>query len=63
MFLKLFILSVLLAALALVALGIRLLLERNAEFPDNSCSLKEETLDECSECTMKDIFNCKKTEK
>lgn len=59
MFLKLFILSIFLAALALVGLGIRLLAGKDNEVRDQSCSLEENgSLAECTGCTIRDLINC-----
>ena len=61
MFLTVFILSVLLVAVVLLALGIKMLLVKNAGFPEHSCLLEDEegAVNECSACSLKDIVECK----
>ncbi len=62
MFLKIFILSVILVALTILALGIKLLFDKNAEFTMHSCAPdSDKTLDKddaCVKCDLNDLVNC-----
>lgn len=66
MFLKLFIVSVILLAFTMLALGVKLLFDRDVSFTHHSCALEEEKLNNvggCLGCQIKDIANCAENEK
>lgn len=61
MFIKLFILSIIIVAIVLLALGIKLLFDPNAEFTSHSCKLDDEhpnSLSGCSKCQIEDLADC-----
>ena len=61
MFLKVLIISVFLVAFAMLALGVKMLFNRNAEFTVHSCSLEDGEVDEygaCAKCQLKDLADC-----
>lgn len=61
MFVKVLILSVVIVAFVMLALGIKLLFDPNAEFQAHSCALDNGEPDEygtCSKCQLKDLANC-----
>lgn len=61
MFFKLLIISVVLVAIIMLALGIKLLFDPKAEFSAHSCALEDGSLDKdsaCSKCQLKDLANC-----
>ena len=61
MFLKLMLLSVILVSLILLALGVKLLFDKNARFEVHSCALEGGKVDDsgtCSLCQMKDLADC-----
>jgi hypothetical protein len=61
MYFKLLIISVLLVAVIMMALGIKLLFDKNARFEAHSCALEGGPLDEtgaCAGCQLKDLTNC-----
>ena len=61
MFLKLLIISVVLVAIVMIALGIKLWLNPNAEFTVHSCALEDGNPDEegiCYKCQLKDLSDC-----
>ncbi len=65
MFLKLLIISIVLVALTMLLFGIKLLFNKEAEFPAHSCTSKKgEPIDQeaCSACDLKDIVNCPENE-
>lgn len=65
MFLKLFIVSVILVAFTMLALGVKLLFDKDATFTHHSCALEDEKLNNvggCLSCQIKDIANCTKKE-
>ena len=64
MLVKTLIISVILVAIIMLALGIKLLFNKNAEFRVHSCALKESTPDEegvCPRCELKDLSDCPET--
>jgi len=66
MFLKLFLVSVILVAFTMLALGVKLLFDRDASFTHHSCALEDEKLNNvggCLGCQIKDIANCTEKEK
>ena len=61
MFLKVLIISVVIVAFTMLALGVKMLFNRNAEFTVHSCSLEDGDLDEngaCAKCQLKDLADC-----
>ena len=61
MLIKLLIISVILVGIMLLAMGIKLLLNRNSGFPAHSCALEDGSLDEtgaCYKCELKDLASC-----
>ncbi len=61
MILKVLILSVIIVAFVMLALGVKMLFNRNAEFTVHSCSLESGDLDEngaCAKCRLKDLADC-----
>lgn len=64
MYLKLLILSVILVAFTMLALGVKMLFDKNASFTGHACGLKNEKLDNtgaCASCGIKEIANCPET--
>lgn len=65
MFLKLFIVSVILVAFTMLALGVKMLFDRDASFTHHSCALEDEKLNNvggCLGCQIKEIANCTEKE-
>ena len=63
MFVKLLIVSLVLVAFVMLALGVKLWFDPNAEFSSHSCALDNGELDEngaCSKCQLKELANCPK---
>jgi len=61
MFLKLFIISVILVAIIMLALGVKMLFDPKAEFLTHSCALEDGKRDDygvCTKCQIKDLANC-----
>ena len=61
MFVKLLIVSLVLVAVVVLALGVKLWFDPNAEFTSHSCALDSGELDEngaCSKCQLKELANC-----
>ncbi len=61
MYLNLFIISVFLVAVIMLALGVKLLFDRNARFEAHSCGIEAGDVDEfgaCAKCQIKDLANC-----
>ena len=61
MFLKLIILSVILVALIMLALGIKMLFDPKAEFTVHSCALDDGNTDKdgaCYKCQLKELSDC-----
>lgn len=66
MFLKILILSVILVAFTMLALGIKLLFDRDASFTHHSCVAEDQELNNvggCLGCQIKDSANCTDIEK
>lgn len=65
MFIKVFILSVGLVAFTILALGIKLLFNREASFTEHACAMEDgelNTVGECSGCEIKELSNCTNSE-
>lgn len=61
MYLQLLIISVILVSLIMLALGVKLLFDKNARFEVHSCALEEGSTDEfgaCTKCQLKELANC-----
>ena len=61
MFVKLLIVSLMLVAFVVLALGVKLWFDPDAEFSSHSCALDNGELDEdgaCSKCQLKELANC-----
>ncbi len=61
MYFKLLIISAILVAFIMLALGIKLLFDKNARFEAHSCALEDGSLNDdgaCSRCQLKNIANC-----
>ncbi|MFO7790981.1 MAG: hypothetical protein R6V32_10455 [Bacteroidales bacterium] len=62
MFLKLLIVSVILVAFVMLALGVKMLFDKNAEFEMHSCSAGDKKNDsgepDCSSCQLKEVADC-----
>jgi hypothetical protein len=65
MFLKILILSVILLAFTMLALGVKLLFNKEATFTGHACSLEDGKLNEtsgCVGCGIQDVANCSEKE-
>jgi hypothetical protein len=65
MFLKILIVSVILVAFTMLALGIKLLFNKEASFSEHACALENGELNmdgSCASCKIKELANCKKNE-
>ena len=62
MFIKLLIISIILVAIIMLALGVKLLFNPKAEFSGHTCAFEfQEGLDKnnaCSKCQLKDLADC-----
>ncbi len=61
MFLKLLIASIILVAIIMLALGIKMIFDPNAEFTAHSCALEDGKTDKygaCAMCQIKDLSHC-----
>ncbi len=61
MFLKTLIISVILVAFVMLALGVKLLFDKNATFTAHSCALDDGELNNdgvCTKCELKDMDDC-----
>jgi len=61
MFIKVLIISIILVAFIVLALGIKLWFNPDAEFSAHSCRLEDGSLDKdgvCSMCQLKDLADC-----
>ncbi len=66
MFLKLFIISAILVAIIMLALGVKMLFDPKAEFIAHSCALeggKPDDFGVCAKCRIKDLANCPENRK
>ncbi|UCH15772.1 MAG: hypothetical protein JSV22_07340 [Bacteroidales bacterium] len=66
MFLKLFIISVILVAIIMLALGVKMIFNPNAEFMAHSCAFDESKTDSqaiCAKCRIKDLAICPENRK
>jgi hypothetical protein len=62
MFLKLLLVSFILVAFVMLALGVKLLFDKKAEFEMHTCAFEDDqSIDEqvdCSSCQIKEIADC-----
>ena len=61
MIVKTVIITIILVAIIMIALGVKLLFDKNAEFTVHSCSLESGNTDQegaCYKCHEKDTGNC-----
>lgn len=61
MFLKILIISIILVAIIMLALGVKLLFNPDAKFEAHSCALDGGELDSegaCSNCHIRDLADC-----
>lgn len=66
MFIKSLIISVILVSIVMLALGVKLLFNKDAEFTAHSCALDDGNSDEneaCSKCGLKDLVDCPENKK
>jgi len=67
MFLATLIISIILVAIIMLALGLKMLSDKNAEFTVHSCALEnDENLDKdltCSKCQLRDLIDCPEKKK
>jgi hypothetical protein len=65
MFLKLLIVSFILVAFVMLALGVKLLFDKNAEFELHSCAFDDnKNIDkelDCSSCQLKKVADCQES--
>ncbi len=55
------IITVILVGIVMLALGVKLLFNKDAEFTAHSCALDDDTTDKnvaCSKCDLKDLVDC-----
>lgn len=65
MYLNILIVTVILVAFSMLALGVKLLFDKNATFTHHSCALEDEELNNvggCFACQIKDIASCSEME-
>jgi hypothetical protein len=63
MFFKIFLISIVLVAIVMLALGVKMLFDPKATFEAHSCTLGEgDDPENCIGCQVKDIANCRKEE-
>jgi hypothetical protein len=61
MIIKTILISVILVAIVMLALGIKMLFDKNAKFTVHSCSLEHEEIDSddaCYKCQLKNMSDC-----
>ena len=62
MFLATLIISIILVAIIMLALGLKMLFDKNAEFTVHSCALEDnDSLNKdltCSKCQLRDLADC-----
>ncbi len=65
MFLKILILSVILVAFTMLALGVKLLFNKESSFTGHACSLDDGKVNEsggCAGCGIQEVTNCPEKE-
>jgi len=66
MFLKIFIVTFILVAFTMLALGVKLLFDKDATFTHHSCALdngNSDTSSGCTSCGIKEIAHCPEKDK
>ncbi|HZL08461.1 MAG TPA: hypothetical protein VFC65_00570 [Prolixibacteraceae bacterium] len=66
MIIKTLIISVILVGFVMLALGVKLLFNKDAEFTAHSCALDDGTSEKneaCSKCELKDLMDCPEIKK
>lgn len=66
MFVNTLIISVIFVAIIMLALGVKLLFNKDAEITVHSCALEDDSLDKegaCSKCQLKDLADCPENKK
>ena len=66
MIFKTLIISVILVGIVMLALGVKLLFNKDAEFTSHSCALDDGASDKneaCSKCDLKDLVDCPEIKK
>ena len=66
MIFKTLIITVILVGIVMLALGVKLLFNKDAEFTAHSCALDDGTSDKneaCSKCELKDLVDCPENKK
>lgn len=66
MIFKTLIITVILVGIVMLALGVKLLFSKDAEFTAHSCTLDVGTSDKneaCSKCELKDLVDCPETKR
>lgn len=61
MYLHLFIVTLILVAFTMLALGVKLFFDKDAEFTGHSCALEDSELNKvgsCSGCQVKELTQC-----
>jgi hypothetical protein len=61
MFIKILIVSIILVTIVMLAFGIKMWFDPDAEFTVHSCALEDGSLDKdgaCSKCQLKDLADC-----
>jgi hypothetical protein len=63
MFFKIFLISIVLVAFVMLALGVKMLFDPKAEFTAHSCSMDtEDGTEGCAACQVKEITDCENNE-
>ncbi|GET33713.1 hypothetical protein PbJCM13498_25760 [Prolixibacter bellariivorans] len=63
MFLKIFLISIVLVAIVMLALGVKMLFDPKATFEAHSCSMDPNDSSEgCAACQVKEITDCENNE-
>ncbi len=65
MYLKIFIMTLILVAFTMLALGVKLLFDKDATFTHHSCAPDDGISDSnsgCTSCGIKDVANCPEKE-
>ncbi len=65
MYIKLFIISVILVAFFFVGMAIKLVFKPKEELPTTACSMDNDSLDKdaaCAKCDLKEIIDCPEKE-
>lgn len=66
MFLKILILSIILVAFTMLALGVKLLFNKEASFTEHACAAEDGELNKiggCAACEIQELANCSEKDK